>query len=225
MKILAIDTTSESAGIALRIGNSIREKSFSASGNHGQNLFPAVQDLLHDSDTAIHSIDRFGCCVGPGSYTGIRISVTACAVMSRLCDRKVASVPSLEAIAWAASSEFSAAVYAPLISAGNQICFHGAYTVEPHGLLCVSDPKRLRIDEIQEATPPDALFVALTPEKWHPDGTVFLPDRKKNIATAIAEITSVLPPDRLVGHEDLCPVYLRDATVTSRKKGIRPNGK
>lgn len=226
MKILAIDTTSESAGIALKTGNGIRGRSFSASGNHGRNLFPAVQEVLDESGVSIHDIDRIGCCVGPGSYTGIRITVTACTVLSRMCGPDIGAVTSLEALAWTARSEHGdAATYAPLISAGNNICFHGVYSFDQHGPVCLSEPKRCDTDDILAATPSDAVFTALSRENWHPAGTVILPDKKKNLAYATAEITAALPPQRRVGYADVYPVYLRDASITSRIKGKRPYGK
>ncbi|MCI6870526.1 MAG: dihydroneopterin aldolase [Selenomonadales bacterium] len=78
MKILAVDTTAVAASCAVVEDSKLICESFvNVKLKHSQTLMPMVRDMLKCSDLDISDIDAFAVNVGPGSFTGVRIGVSA----------------------------------------------------------------------------------------------------------------------------------------------------
>ena len=74
MKCLAIETSTELASVALRVGReSFTELQLSAK-EHAKNLLPMIDRLLNSAEINVSALDHiaFGC--GPGSFTGLRVA-------------------------------------------------------------------------------------------------------------------------------------------------------
>ncbi len=100
MKILAIDTSSNICGTALLEDNElIDENSLDNGKTHSENLMPLIDELLKKNNIDIKDINLIACCVGPGSFTGIRIGVATIKPIAEILNVKVASVTSLETLA------------------------------------------------------------------------------------------------------------------------------
>ncbi len=100
MKILAIDTSSEICSTAILENDClIDENNLDNGRTHSENLMPLVDELLKRNSLKIEEIDLFACCVGPGSFTGIRIGVASMKPIAEVLNRKVASITSLEVLA------------------------------------------------------------------------------------------------------------------------------
>lgn len=100
-KILIIDTTSEQMCIACSNG----EKVFSTlpdsgSKKHNSNILPSVDFTLKKAGLKIDEIDVFGCVVGPGSFTGIRIGVATVKALAFATGKKCVSITSFEELAY-----------------------------------------------------------------------------------------------------------------------------
>ena len=96
MKILAIDTSSKVCSVAI-LGDTqtIIEKHSEKETTHSENLMPFVDSLLKMTKLTLADFDLFACCI-----TGVRIGV---ATMKAFCDvtkKQVASVSSLESLAY-----------------------------------------------------------------------------------------------------------------------------
>lgn len=99
--VLAIDTTTTALNIALIKG----EESFSRSvelgkSGHSANLMPIVSDMLSSHDVDICDIDTVACVVGPGSFTGIRIGVSAMTAIAFANNAKRIAITAFELIAY-----------------------------------------------------------------------------------------------------------------------------
>ena len=79
--ILAIETSSDTASVALLQGEAIHAVSTSGFSNHSQSVLPMLQGLLDKTGIRLPDCDAiaFGC--GPGSFTGVR---TACGITQGL---------------------------------------------------------------------------------------------------------------------------------------------
>lgn len=75
------------------------ERHSQAERNHSIKLLPTVQSLMADNGWSGKSTDLVAVGVGPGSYTGVRIAVTAGKTMAWTWDKPVIGVSSLEALA------------------------------------------------------------------------------------------------------------------------------
>src|SRR4030095_14815562 len=70
-----------------------------------ERLWADVQTLLTGADLAIGDIDVFAVCVGPGSFTGLRVGMAAAKGFSAANRKPLVGVTSLEAVAFAAAPE------------------------------------------------------------------------------------------------------------------------
>lgn len=117
MNLLAIDTSTEQASVALLAFGTL---SFEAQGSpktHAQLLLPMIDRLMSEARVTLPDLDGiiFGC--GPGSFTGLRIACSIAKGLAYAHDLDLIPVSSLAAIACAARealSDPSAAVLAVL---------------------------------------------------------------------------------------------------------------
>lgn len=75
MNVLVFNTTTMVADIVLYTNN---EKIFSrldTVSKHSESLMVKIDDILQSNNLEVSDIDYIGVCVGPGSFTGIRLSL------------------------------------------------------------------------------------------------------------------------------------------------------
>lgn len=100
MRILAIDTTSAFGSLALHEnGSTIEEVPLHSPDGFGQILFGQIESLLRRHDWDLKSIDVFAAASGPGSFTGVRIGLTAVKGLGDSTDRGAVAVSNLKALA------------------------------------------------------------------------------------------------------------------------------
>lgn len=101
MNILAIDTTSTGLSIALIKGDEMFSftKEIGKSG-HSATLMVEVDKLLKDKGVDVNTLDVVGVVVGPGSFTGIRIGVSAMTAIAFATGAKRVRVTSFDLLAY-----------------------------------------------------------------------------------------------------------------------------
>ena len=101
MLTLAIDTSSESASIALLRDDDILSEIFiNLDVNHSVVLLPALHHLMRLSRLEPNEIDLFACTIGPGSFTGLRVGASTVKGLALALGRPIAGVSTLEALAF-----------------------------------------------------------------------------------------------------------------------------
>ena len=101
MLILAIDTSTKSASIALLRDNEILSEIFvNLDVNHSAVLLPALDHLLRLSRIEPGGIDLFACTIGPGSFTGLRVGASTIKGLALATGKPIAGVSTLEALAF-----------------------------------------------------------------------------------------------------------------------------
>src|ERR1035437_5648171 len=127
MLILACDTSNAACSACLFEDGQVQKQSFLSLGlTHSQTFMPMVHDLMATSGRTYREIDAFACTVGPGSFTGIRIGVSAVKAMAMTADKAAIPVSSLKALAFplfSGEDNFAAAA----IDARNKRVFCAAY--------------------------------------------------------------------------------------------------
>jgi tRNA threonylcarbamoyladenosine biosynthesis protein TsaB len=99
--VLALDTATPRAAIAVATsGGAIHVARPDSQERHGRNLVPAIRDLLRQAGLDVGAIDLFAAGLGPGSYTGLRVGLTAAKLLAYAAGRPLVGFDSLEAIAW-----------------------------------------------------------------------------------------------------------------------------
>jgi tRNA threonylcarbamoyladenosine biosynthesis protein TsaB len=100
--ILAIDTTHECGSIAaVANGQVLKEVALDGEDGFGHVLFNAIRDLGYP----VEQYDGFAAAAGPGTFTGIRIGLTAAKGLGEALGKPVYGVSNLEALlAWATTA-------------------------------------------------------------------------------------------------------------------------
>lgn len=99
MKILAIDSSSEVCSVAiLEDDKLVDEINLDNGKTHSENLMPIIKEIIEKNNIDLKEIGLIACCVGPGSFTGIRIGVATIKPIAEVLNIKVASVTSLETL-------------------------------------------------------------------------------------------------------------------------------
>lgn len=100
--ILAIDTSSDWASIALLMdgsGEMLVETMHSTDG-HAHKLFPVIAALLARAGLTLDGVDCFAAGAGPGSFTGVRVALSAAKGLAEATGKPMAAVSNLQALAW-----------------------------------------------------------------------------------------------------------------------------
>jgi tRNA threonylcarbamoyladenosine biosynthesis protein TsaB len=101
MKLLAIDTTSELGSIAIIDDERVIEEIVLESADgFGHVLFSEIENLLLRNHIKISDLDGFATASGPGTFTGVRVGMTAVKGLAEAMARKVAAVSNLKAMAY-----------------------------------------------------------------------------------------------------------------------------
>lgn len=97
--ILAIDTATELASVAVLHGDALVERTEAVGQRHSERVLPLVEAVLAEAGVTLADIDVFAFGAGPGSFTGLRI---ACGVVQGLAygrGRRVVGVGNLRVLA------------------------------------------------------------------------------------------------------------------------------
>lgn len=126
MKIVACDTSNRACSVCLWEDGSSVDTRFRNDGlTHSQTFMPMLHDLMEKNGAAYEDLDMLACTVGPGSFTGIRIGVSAVKTMALVLEKPAVPVSSLEAMAWPLKGED--ALIVPLIDCRNKRAWAAAY--------------------------------------------------------------------------------------------------
>lgn len=99
--LLAIDTSTTWASVAVLDGGVVVAEEGWRAERHGDELFPAIERVLARAGGGVASVDRVAAAVGPGSFTGVRLSIATAQGIARGSGARLAAVPTLDAVAHA----------------------------------------------------------------------------------------------------------------------------
>ncbi|ASQ46629.1 tRNA (adenosine(37)-N6)-threonylcarbamoyltransferase complex dimerization subunit type 1 TsaB [Legionella clemsonensis] len=99
MNLLAIDTSTACASVALSINGNIKSLEQGAQRQHAQLLLPMIEQLLAEAELTLTQLDGIVYGRGPGSFTGLRIACSVAKGLAYAHDLPLYPVSSLAAIA------------------------------------------------------------------------------------------------------------------------------
>lgn len=224
MNILALDTCSESCSAALFYKGELIERVKKTQRGHSDLILGMMDELFKQAGTSISVIDAVAFGRGPGSFTGVRISVGVAQGIAFAQDVPVIAISSLAAVAQGASDEFGKDHIAVAMDARMGEIYCASYQRE-NGLVKILDQERV--------CPPEQ-FKPESDQQWTGVGTgwseyearlreQFLgkleqvvvdryPQAKNIIKLAQVEAES----GRMLAAEQAFPVYLRN-NVANKK--------
>ncbi|HZS70730.1 MAG TPA: tRNA (adenosine(37)-N6)-threonylcarbamoyltransferase complex dimerization subunit type 1 TsaB, partial [Candidatus Acidoferrum sp.] len=100
MLILAIDTADARGSLALlRDQAVVAMLAHDSSEDYSSWLLPAANQLAASVGIGLADVELYAACAGPGSFTGLRVGLTAVKAWSEIHSRPIAAVSRLETIA------------------------------------------------------------------------------------------------------------------------------
>ena len=100
MLILSVDSTATPASVCLYDGRIIAEFFINTRLTHSQTLASMISSVLDVTGIKPSDIELFAVNSGPGSFTGVRIGVSAVKGMAYALDKPCAAVSTLESMAY-----------------------------------------------------------------------------------------------------------------------------
>lgn len=98
--LLAIDTSSRTAGLALYDGSEVLvESTWTSLDHHTIELAPAISDAFKKSGTSFSDLTAIAVAQGPGSFTGLRISFALAKGLALAQHIKLVAIPTLDILA------------------------------------------------------------------------------------------------------------------------------
>ncbi|RJP86247.1 MAG: tRNA (adenosine(37)-N6)-threonylcarbamoyltransferase complex dimerization subunit type 1 TsaB [Desulfobacteraceae bacterium] len=172
MRILAVDTASRTCSVAVLEDDSVMAE-FTANhrDTHSRFLMQMIDDVLAVSRFTITDMDGFALTTGPGSFTGLRIGLSAVKGLAVGADKPVVGVSSLEALAFPFS--YAHQLICPLMDARRHEVYTACYRGGSSSLIVHTPP--------QVTTPEKAVSDIKEPCIFVGDGAVAYRDRIMDI--------------------------------------------
>ena len=101
MKLLALESSAKAASCAVLSDGEPVASAWQATGlTHSRTLLPMAADLLKNSGLSLADMDAVAVAAGPGSFTGLRIGISAAKGLAWGAEKPCLGVSTLEAMAW-----------------------------------------------------------------------------------------------------------------------------
>lgn len=219
MKILGVDQSSNQNSIAVMQDDEVLVKNnWDGMTSRNQEFFPRVESMLSSISLRLEDIDLFAVGLGPGSFTGVRIALSAVNAMARPGPGEVIGIGSADALAEAVIRERGVSSVA-VVGDARRERFWCAVFSSAGGLPVVqSECSLVAKDEIEKAVKDAELIVS--PE-WERVGDALskaasgrcieesrFPDAVSCARLALARVSLDFS-----GDDPVLPIYLHPAVV------------
>ncbi|MBL7742467.1 MAG: tRNA (adenosine(37)-N6)-threonylcarbamoyltransferase complex dimerization subunit type 1 TsaB [Chitinophagaceae bacterium] len=142
---LNIDTTEETASVCLSDNaESIAFIKNADQKDHAAWLHKAIQSMINDSGIGLRDINAVAVSIGPGSYTGLRVGLSAAKGLCYALNIPLIAINSLKLIAYAAKSS-NTDLICPMIDARRMEVFTALYNCS---LTEINKPEAVIINEM-----------------------------------------------------------------------------
>jgi tRNA threonylcarbamoyladenosine biosynthesis protein TsaB len=212
--LLAVETSTELASVALLIDDRLLSREAAAVQTHSQSLLPMVQALLSEAGIRLADCDAIAFGAGPGSFTGVR---TACGVVQGMAygaGLPVAPIGTLEAMAEACHDATGAADVLCILDARMGEVYWAQFRHAADGWQTVVAPRLSAPDEVAPQGPVLACGNGLAAYADGFAGRDFLAGAQTAIMPHAAQVAAlarrVLARGGTVDASAAQPVYLRN---------------
>lgn len=227
MLVLALDTTSRAGSVAVVADDRVRTTIVGdPSLTHGARLPRDLMRALEDAGVPLQGLDLLAVAAGPGSFTGLRVGISAMQGLAMATGLRIVPVSALAALA-AAGANTGAAVAAWMDAQRGEV-FASLY--DPSGVRVVIEPSSM-----PPAGTLDAWRAAVerTDVRFVGDGAVRYADvirERLGAEVAIIEPPPLAPivgrialasPERAVRPHAVVPIYIRRPDAELARAGRR----
>ncbi|MDE6454635.1 MAG: tRNA (adenosine(37)-N6)-threonylcarbamoyltransferase complex dimerization subunit type 1 TsaB [Dysosmobacter sp.] len=219
MKILALETAAKAVSAAITEDGKVLASAFQDTGlTHSRTLMPLVELLLRNTDMTAADLDAVAVSAGPGSFTGVRIGVSAAKGLAWAADRPCVPVSTLAALARNVS--FLDGLIVCAMDARRQQVYNALFEARNGKLTRLTEDRAVALSDLAEELRGDPrpktvlgdggrlcrdfLTEAGVPCRLAPPHLV-----KENAVSVALEAEEAARAGGLVSAQELAPVYLR----------------
>ena len=99
MNSLIVDSSTTRLYICVVVNNEIKEKYIPGRNDHAKYIVSTIDEMLKECNITSADLDEIICGIGPGSYTGVRMSSTVCKMMAVFLNKPLYTVSTLKLMA------------------------------------------------------------------------------------------------------------------------------
>jgi tRNA threonylcarbamoyladenosine biosynthesis protein TsaB len=224
MKLLGLDSSAISASCAVVEDGCILAYGFvNRKITHSQTLMPLVGNTLKSAELTLNDIDGFAVSHGPGSFTGLRISVSAVKGMAFALNKPVCGVSTLLSLACnvigtgAPSEERQSKIVCAVMDARRNEVYNALFRVNGRELTRMSTDRAISVDILKDELAQYNNVILVGDGAQLAYNTLFReesPDQVRiaNAGSAWQSAASVCMAARnleFVSAKELMPVYIR----------------
>lgn len=145
---MAFDTSSLAASVSISDSERlIGEYYCDARLTHSQTIMPMAENILLNTKSKIEDMDYFAVTRGPGSFTGLRIGLSAVKGMAQILKKPCIGVSTLESLAYNLDG-FSGIACAVMDARCSQV-YTAMFDLD-NGMARLSEDEAITIEELQE---------------------------------------------------------------------------
>jgi len=170
-KCIAIDTSTRRFCLGVKNSSDYFDRSVDESTDHAKEIFKRIDDVLNLANTSIEELDFLAVGIGPGRFSGLRVSISAIKSISYVLNIPIIAISSLEIIAREMMEKNDKENVILIEDAGRGNLYIGSYTLKNHEFIKLSDDRVANINEIK-ISQTDALIAG--------SGIIRYPDLKIN---------------------------------------------
>ena len=131
-KILNLETTTTNCSVSIGINNEVAVLKEDKEGgySHAEKLHVFIEEALAEVNLQLNDLDAIAVSKGPGSYTGLRIGVSAAKGLCYSLGIPLISISTLEALAHQVTPENKEEVIVPMLDARRMEVYTAVYSSE-----------------------------------------------------------------------------------------------
>ena len=149
MKVLALETSAKSVSVAVTEDGKVLASSYQNIGlTHSVTLMPLLDGMLKNAGLTLKDMELLAVAAGPGSFTGLRIGVSALKGLAWAEDKPCCGVSTLEAMAQNART-FDGTVVCAMDARRSQV-YNALFRCEGGALLRLCPDRAIGLEELTE---------------------------------------------------------------------------
>ena len=147
MLTLAFESSAKPASVAVCSEEVLLGQYFQNSGlTHSRTLLAMAESLLRNLDLSVSDIELVSVARGPGSFTGVRIGVSAAKGLAWGLDVPICGVSSLEAMAYQVQTE--QALICPVMDARRGQVYNGVFRWDGGNLARIREDRAISLEDL-----------------------------------------------------------------------------
>ena len=135
MKILAIETATESCSVALQYDDQVIHRFEHQAQQQAKLVLPMVDELMAEAGLKPTQLDFLSFGRGPGSFTGLRVAAAVTQAVAMACDLPAVPVSTLAILSQTAHRQYGAESVLAALDARMQEVYWAEYQLDSDGLM------------------------------------------------------------------------------------------